>query len=115
MTTSDWLDEQDKEKRLCMALKLVFECPWSLKKLRNDPLGKLLDGFCNWLLEHGFVRIKRSRHQEDGGLAVPECTWQAAELCAVNWEKMKTICERRSFTSHNSGLHITLSPVASDP
>ena len=74
MTTSDCLDEQDKEKRLCMALKLVFDCPSSLKKVRNGALGKLLDGFRNLLLEHWVIRIKRSRHQEEGGLAVPECT-----------------------------------------
>ena len=90
-----------------MALELVFECPRTLKKLRNGPLGKLLDRFCDWLLEHGFVRTKPSRHQEEGGLAIPEWTWEAAELCAVNCEKMKTIRERRSFTSHNSELHIT--------
>ena len=39
-----------------MALELVFECPRTLKKLRSGPLGKLLDGFCDWLLEHGFAR-----------------------------------------------------------
>ncbi len=39
-----------------MALELVFECPRTLKKQRSGPLGKLLDGFCDWLLEHGFTR-----------------------------------------------------------
>jgi integrase/recombinase XerD len=39
-----------------MALELVFECPRTLNKLRSGPLGKLLDGFCDWLLEHGFAR-----------------------------------------------------------
>lgn len=39
-----------------MALELVFECPRTLSRLRNGPLGKLLEGFCNWLLEHGFSR-----------------------------------------------------------
>jgi len=39
-----------------MALEHVFEGPRTLKRLRKDPLGKLLEGFCNWLLEHGFSR-----------------------------------------------------------
>ncbi|MBW2579643.1 MAG: tyrosine-type recombinase/integrase [Deltaproteobacteria bacterium] len=39
-----------------MALERVFECPRTLRRLRSGPLGKLLEGFCNWLLEHGFSR-----------------------------------------------------------
>jgi len=39
-----------------MALELVFECPRTLGRLRAGPLGKLLDGFCNWLLSLGFKR-----------------------------------------------------------
>ena len=39
-----------------MALELVLECPRTLKKLRSGPLGKFPDGFCDWLLEHGFAR-----------------------------------------------------------
>ena len=37
-----------------MALEQIFECPRTLSRLSNGPLGKLLDGFCSWLLEHGF-------------------------------------------------------------
>jgi hypothetical protein len=39
-----------------MALEQVFECPSTLAKLRSAPLGKLLDCFCKWLLDHGFSR-----------------------------------------------------------
>jgi len=39
-----------------MALERVFECPRTLRRLRSDPIGKLLEGFCSWLLEHGFSR-----------------------------------------------------------
>ena len=39
-----------------MALERVFKCPRTLRRLRSGPLGKLLEGFCNWLLEHGFSR-----------------------------------------------------------
>jgi integrase/recombinase XerD len=45
-----------------MALELVFECPRTLKKLRSGPLGELLDGFCDWLLEHGFARYTVRTH-----------------------------------------------------
>jgi len=37
-----------------MGLERVFEAPWTLRKLRSEPLGFLLDGFCDWLLERGF-------------------------------------------------------------
>jgi len=39
-----------------MALEQIFECPRTLSRLRSGPLGKLLEGFCNWLLGHGFSR-----------------------------------------------------------
>jgi len=39
-----------------MALEQVFECPRTLRRLRSGPVGKLLEGFCSWLLEHGFTR-----------------------------------------------------------
>ena len=45
-----------------MALELVFECPRTLCRLRNGPLGKLLDGFCNWLLSHGYRRGTIRKH-----------------------------------------------------
>ena len=45
-----------------MALEEVFECPRTLRRLRSDPLGKLLEGFCNWLLEHGFSRWTIRKH-----------------------------------------------------
>ena len=34
----------------------VFECPRTPRRLRSGPLGKLVEGFCNWLLERGFSR-----------------------------------------------------------
>ena len=45
-----------------MALEQVFECPRTLSRLRNGPLGNLLDGFCNWLVEHGFSRCTIRTH-----------------------------------------------------
>ena len=32
-----------------MALERVFECSQTLKKVRSCPLGRLLEGFCQWL------------------------------------------------------------------
>ena len=43
-----------------MVLERVFECPRTLRRLHSGPLGKLLEGFCNWLLEHGFRRVRYS-------------------------------------------------------
>ena len=45
-----------------MALEHVFECPRTLRRLRSDPLGKLLEGFYCWLLEHGFSRSTIRKH-----------------------------------------------------
>lgn len=39
-----------------MSFEQVFECRRKLRKLRSGPLAKLLEGFCNWLLENGFSR-----------------------------------------------------------
>ncbi len=38
-----------------MALEQVFKCPRTLNKLREGPLGELMDGFCTALLENGFT------------------------------------------------------------
>ena len=45
-----------------MPLEEAFECPRTLRRLRGGPLGKLLEGFCNWLLEHGFSRWTIRKH-----------------------------------------------------
>lgn len=45
-----------------MALELVFDCPRTLGRVRKEPLGKLLDGFCNWLLSGGFSRETIRNH-----------------------------------------------------
>ena len=45
-----------------MALERVFEYPRTLRRLRSGPIGKLLEGFCNWLLEHGFSRGTIRKH-----------------------------------------------------
>ena len=45
-----------------MALELVFVCPQTLGKLRSGPLGKLLDGYCDWLLECGFSQSTIRNH-----------------------------------------------------
>jgi integrase/recombinase XerD len=45
-----------------MVLEQVFKCPRTLRRLRSDPLGKLAEGFCCWLLEHGFSRSTIRKH-----------------------------------------------------
>lgn len=39
-----------------MALESVFVCSRTIGALRSGPLGKLLDDYCDWLLECGFKR-----------------------------------------------------------
>jgi len=38
-----------------MALEQVFDYPRTMRRLRTGPLGKLLEGFCDWLLARGFT------------------------------------------------------------
>jgi len=45
-----------------MALEQIFECPRTLRRLHSGPLGNLLEGFCSWLLEHGFRRDTIRKH-----------------------------------------------------
>ncbi len=45
-----------------MALEWVFASPRTLRRLRSGPLEKLLEGFCNWLLEQGFRRHTIRQH-----------------------------------------------------
>ena len=45
-----------------MTLEQVWECPTTLAKLRSGPLGTLLEGFCDWLLEQGFSRGSVRKH-----------------------------------------------------
>jgi len=45
-----------------MALEQVFKCSLTLNKLRGGPLGELMDGFCDALLEDGFSRSTVRKH-----------------------------------------------------
>jgi integrase/recombinase XerD len=45
-----------------MALGSVFVCSRTIGALRSGPLGKLLDGYCDWLLECGFKRTTVRAH-----------------------------------------------------
>ncbi|MDH3349071.1 MAG: tyrosine-type recombinase/integrase [Desulfobulbaceae bacterium] len=45
-----------------MALESVFVRPRTIAKLRSGPLGELLDGYADWLLESGFRRSTIRRH-----------------------------------------------------
>ena len=45
-----------------MALEQVFKCPRTLRRLQSDPLGRLAEGFCGWLLGHGFSRSTIRKH-----------------------------------------------------
>ena len=45
-----------------MALEQVFDCPRTISGLRSGPLGGLLEGFCDWLVERRFSRSTVRKH-----------------------------------------------------
>ena len=45
-----------------MALEQAWECPATLARSRSGPLGTLLEGFCDSLLEQGFSRWSVRKH-----------------------------------------------------
>jgi site-specific recombinase XerD len=45
-----------------MALESVFVCSRTIGALRSGPLGKLLDGYCDWLLGSGFKKTTVRTH-----------------------------------------------------
>jgi site-specific recombinase XerD len=65
-----------------MALEQVFECPRTLQKLRSGPLGKLLDGFCEWLLQRGFRRGTIRAHLSNVALLNEHLGRQRAAVCS---------------------------------
>ena len=70
-----------------MALEQVFECPCTLQKLRGDPLRKLPEAFCDWLLRHGSVNrlsVSKARWHKPDVLKWPNSLEREAELCEVN-------------------------------
>ena len=48
-----------------MALEQVFSCPRTLARLRANPLGRLLEEFCRWLLDDGFTRGCIRKHLQE--------------------------------------------------
>lgn len=50
-----------------MSLNRFFVCPRTLGKLRGEPLGCLLDGFCRWLEQDGFSRCCVRKHLANVG------------------------------------------------
>lgn len=45
-----------------MALEQVFKCPGTQAKLRAGTLGEIVEGFCRWLLGHGFSQERVQSH-----------------------------------------------------
>ena len=73
-----------------MALELIFVSPRMLRKLRSGPLGQLLDGYCDWLLEYGFSRstirnhLSNASHLNDFLEASKPAGWQRLSAEDVN-------------------------------
>lgn len=45
-----------------MTLECVFVCSRTIGNLRSGPLGHLLDGYCDWLLDNGFSPVTIRNH-----------------------------------------------------
>jgi len=45
-----------------MGVERVFEASRTLRELRSDPLGLILDGFCDWSLKRGFTSHTVRKH-----------------------------------------------------
>jgi len=80
-----------------MALEVVFRRAYEQKKLRRNPFYVLLDGYCRWMLDHGFVRtsitirIQHLRFLTDylihiGVKGPAELRWEHIERFHTKWE-----------------------------
>ncbi len=61
-----------------MGLERVFESSRTLRDLRSEPLGMLLDGFCDWLLECGFTWSTVRKHLGNMlhlNMWLADCSW----------------------------------------
>ena len=92
-----------------MALEQVFECPRTLRRLRSGPIGKLLEGFCSWLLEHGFTRGIIRKHlshvsrlnEHLGGLRSRVCQGVSSKEIEVFFKVYPSQCpNRRGLGGH---------------
>jgi len=79
-----------------MALEVVFRRAYEQKKLRRNPFYVLLEGYCQWMLDHGFVRtsisirIQHLRFLTDylihiGVKAPSELRWEHIERFHSKW------------------------------
>ena len=68
-----------------MALEQVFSCPRTLAKLRANPLGRILEGFCLWLLDGGFTRgcIRQHRKRSPPLVAIDQNVAQRWRKCLI--------------------------------
>jgi len=88
-----------------MALGLVFVCPRTLGKLRSGPLGKLLDGYCDWLLESRFSRSTIRNHLSKVSLLNGYLDAQkAADLQTLSAEDVNGFLRKYSLKVRSRGL-----------
>lgn len=87
-----------------MALEQVFECPRTLRRLRSSPLGKLMEGFCSWMLEYGFSRSTIRKHlfrlsHLTRHLDNPECGIRES----ITTREVKASCKAYSLQCQKTG------------
>jgi integrase/recombinase XerD len=86
-----------------MALEQVFECARTLGKLRTGPLGELLEGFCQWLLDRRYSRWSVRKilgnlshlNAHLGGISTPRCARMTADDIAGFFKVYPSRCRHR--------------------
>ena len=87
-----------------MALELAFTSPRTLNKLRSGPLGKLLEGFCDWLLEHGFTRDTVRTHLSNvSHLNQHLGARNGADLKSLSWQAVNGFVREYRLRARNRG------------
>jgi len=87
-----------------MALELAFTSPRTLNKLRSGPLGKLLEGFCDWLLEHGFTRDTARKHLLNvSHLNQHLGARNGADLKSLSWQAVNGFVREYRLRARNRG------------
>ncbi len=87
-----------------MGLERVFASGWTLRNLRSRPLGHLLDGFSDWLLDRGFrrrlVRVHATNISHlNGWLAEKAWRWSGC----LSRQEVEAFFEAYRFRCRNRG------------
>ena len=88
-----------------MALESAFVCSRTIGALRSGPLGKLLDGYCDWLEECGFKRANIRTHLANvSHLNVYLARRKEQERRVLSAEDVSGFCKEYSLQASGKGF-----------